>query len=346
MKKISKWTVGVLLLAFVLSLLPVLSFAAEKPKEPQFRVGDTAYVDVAAASLWTEKGMSKTREVDIPALTNPVDLWKWTRSMTLAQKLQLTSADMLETQALYGARVVIMEERGDWIKVAAEGQPTPKSTLGYPGWVPKVQLTDNHRLDEFSDRPFAIVTSPTAWLYDGNAMNHKFMEVSYNTRLPVQKEMGDKVMLITPNSGNKWVSKADVAIYQSESDIPAPTGADLVNTAKKFLGLPYLWAGTSGFGFDCSGFTHTVFKSHGITIPRDSGPQSKAGTPVSKEELQPGDLLFFAYNNGKGSVHHVSMYIGDGKMIHSPNASRTVEIVSIDEPAYAVEFAGARRYLP
>ena len=58
-------------------------------------------------------------------------------------------------------------------------------------------------------------------------------------------------------------------------------------------------AGTSGFGFDCSGFTHTIYKSHGITIPRDSGPQSRAGVAVDKENLQKGDLIFFAHDQGK-----------------------------------------------
>lgn len=304
---------------------------------------ETAYIDVAVATLWSKPRID--RPIDQPAVTNPVDLWKWTRSMTLDDKLELSRKGMLETQALYGTKVVVLAEDGDWVKVAVPGQPTPRLELGYPGWVPKIQLTYDTRLDDLSDRPFAMVTKPTAWLYNGRAMNQKFMEVSFNTRLPVMKETEGEVLVATPDDGNKWIPKSDVAIYHSESEIPKPTGEDLVATAKKFLGLPYLWAGTSGFGFDCSGFTHTVFKAHGITIPRDSGPQSTSGMPADKEDLQPGDLLFYAYNQGKGRVHHVSMYIGDGKMIHSPNSAKTVEIVSIDEPAYAIEFAGARRYL-
>ena len=94
-------------------------------------------------------------------------------------------------------------------------------------------------------------------------------------------------------------TKNDGTVYRSQTDIPKPTADDLINTGKMFLGLPYIWAGTSGFGFDCSGFTHTIYKSHGITIPRDSGPQSRAGVAVDKENLQKGDLIFFAHDRGK-----------------------------------------------
>lgn len=102
-----------------------------------------------------------------------------------------------------------------------------------------------------------------------------------------------------------------------------------MNTGKKFLGLHYLWAGMSGFGFDCSGFTFTIYQSHGITIPRDSSVQAQYGQSVPLNELQPGDLLFFAYDEGKGKVHHVAMYAGNGMMIHSPNSKKNVEI-SVD----------------
>ena len=78
-------------------------------------------------------------------------------------------------------------------------------------------------------------------------------------------------------------TKNDGTVYRSQTDIPTPAANDLINTGKMFLGLPYIWAGTSGFGFDCSGFTHTIYKSHGITIPRDSGPQSRAGLQLIKK---------------------------------------------------------------
>ncbi|KEK23101.1 C40 family peptidase [Bacillus gaemokensis] len=321
---------------FIFSSLSVAS--AEEQK------GNKAFVDVAAATLWT--GPNLLRPIDGPSATNPVDLWKWTKSMTIDEKLWLTNTNKLETQALLGQEVTIVEEQGEWVKVVVHGQPTPRNAEGYPGWMPAKQLTYNQEFADKNSQPFVLITKPTAILYINPSDKYKSLEVSYNTRLPLLSEDTISYRVLLPNGQKAWLRKQDGAVYTSQNEIPVPTGDDLVNTGKLFLGLPYIWAGTSGFGFDCSGFTHTIYKSHGITIPRDSGPQSKAGIAVEKENLQKGDLIFFAYNQGKGSVHHVGMYIGDGKMIHSPKAERTVEIIPIDTPGYIEEYAGARRYLP
>lgn len=301
------------------------------------------YVDVFVATLWSEPG--QTRDLDAPAISNPVDMWAWTESMTHEEKLWLVGE--LQTQALYGQKVTVLEEKGDWVKVAVHGQPTPKNELGYPAWMPKKQLTDEKRYSTLKDKkPFALVTSPTAHLYKDKHGKREFKEISFNTRLPVIAQGKDSLLVATPSDGMKWMNREDASVYSSEEEIPVASGQDLVATGKQFLGLPYLWAGASGFGFDCSGFTYTIYKSHGITIPRDSSVQAEHGTPVTKENLQKGDLLFFAYDEGEGYVHHVGMYIGEGEMIHAPNSASTVEVIDVFESDYySSEFAGARRYL-
>ena len=114
-----------------------------------------------------------------------------------------------------------------------------------------------------------------------------------------------------------------------------------------FSGLGYLWAGTSGFGYDCSGFTAAVYAAHGITIPRDASDQATVGRPVGPGQLQPGDLLFFASNGGRGLIHHVAMYVGGGLMIQSPATGSTIETVPVGRlDRIAGEYWGARRYLP
>ncbi|WP_422769620.1 NlpC/P60 family protein [Plantactinospora sp. WMMC1484] len=330
----------------VLGSLLVVTPAADAtgPAEPD-ELPRTAYVDVAVATLWVAPG--RDRPVDLPSTTNPVDLRAWTGGMTLAERRWLIGD--LETQATYGQRVIVMAESGDWAQVVVPGQPTPRHELGYPGWLPKVQLTDGRRYAHLTGRPFALVEKATTWLYDDPRRTRPMMELSFNTRLPVLARLGRSVLVATPSDGVKWLADSDVSVYASSAQIPRPTGADLVQSSMMFLGLPYLWAGTAGFGFDCSGLTHSVYAAHGIVIPRDAQDQANAGTPVARDQLAPGDLVFYARENGTGRVHHVGMYAGDGYVIDAPTNTDTeesgVEYVKLDEHRYAHEYAGARRYL-
>lgn len=310
----------------------------------------TAYVDVAVATLWTDRGID--RPVDQPAVSNPVDMRAWLADMTLEERLWLVGD--LETQALYGQQVIVDSESQGWVKIVVPGQPTSRDTRGYPGWLPKGQLTGFATTKGTAAKatvdsgPIAVVRTATGWLYHDEALTEPAMELSFNTRLPVVAEAGAAVRVSTPDDGDRWLAAADVAVYPSGDAIPVPSRADLVADAKRFEGLPYLWAGTSGFGYDCSGFTYTVYKRHGITIPRDAHDQFAAGTPVDRDAMQPGDLLFYARSTGR--IHHVGMYLGDGYMIDAPIHTATEEspiaIVKVDEHRYAHEYAGSRRFLP
>ena len=109
-----------------------------------------------------------------------------------------------------------------------------------------------------------------------------------------------------------------------------------MRSAEQFLGLHYLWGGLSAWGYDCSGLTWAVYRTHGITIPRDADAQFAAGTPVSLAEMRPGDLLFYEHP----VVGHVAMYIRGGKMIEAPNSASEVRIV----PSRTSDFRGVRRF--
>jgi gamma-D-glutamyl-L-lysine dipeptidyl-peptidase len=134
-----------------------------------------------------------------------------------------------------------------------------------------------------------------------------------------------------------------VAVYQSLGAIQPSGGRALVRTAKEFLGLPYLWGGISGFGFDCSGLTYAVHQRFGIRIPRDADQQALHGTPVRRADLRPGDLVFFAGPGGVGIVHHVAVYAGSGRIVDAPATGSSVRLVPLS--AMDADYAGARRYL-
>jgi cell wall-associated NlpC family hydrolase len=220
-------------------------------------------------------------------------------------------------------------------------QPSSQDPGGYPGWLPTVQLTGAPARDTGRS---AVVTRTTAPLRDQAGTSPALLELSYDTRLPVVAADPASVTVALPTGGLGVVSAADVELQTAERR--PVTGADLVRSAQLFSGLPYLWAGTSAAGYDCSGFTAAVYGAHGIVLPRDADDQALVGTPVDRNRLQPGDLLFYASDGGTGPIHHVSMYVGNGMMIQSPATGKTVETVPVDTPSLARQFWGARRYLP
>lgn len=121
------------------------------------------------------------------------------------------------------------------------------------------------------------------------------------------------------------------------------TGADIVATAKKYLGTPYKYGGNSPSGFDCSGFVYYVYRSLGINISRTQATMYKQGTPVSKSDLKPGDLVFFQ-NTYKVGISHVGIYVGDGEFIHSPSSGKVVSYADLNSTYYTNHYYGAVRY--
>ncbi|MCL2324402.1 MAG: NlpC/P60 family protein [Actinomycetia bacterium] len=113
-----------------------------------------------------------------------------------------------------------------------------------------------------------------------------------------------------------------------------PSQSGVVEIAKSFLGVPYVWGGSSPSGFDCSGLTSYCYRQVGISIPRVASAQQAAYPAVSRANLQPGDLVFFGY-----PAYHVGMYIGGGLMIHAPQPGDVVRISG----AFGGDYSGACR---
>jgi cell wall-associated NlpC family hydrolase len=227
----------------------------------------------------------------------PLDPHVWpTPAVTYSERRALVGH--MPTQVLYGETVRVIARRPGWTEIAVPDQPSPLDARGYPGWVRSWQLGPAFAAP-------LVVTARSAKLANGT-------EVGFGAKVPRG------------------------ALPAAATRALPHTRADLVRTAEQFLGLHYLWGGLSAWGYDCSGLTWAVYRTHGITIPRDADAQFAAGTPVSLARMQPGDLLFYEHP----VVGHVAMYVGGGKMIEAPNSASEVRIV----PVRTSDFRGVRRF--
>ena len=120
-------------------------------------------------------------------------------------------------------------------------------------------------------------------------------------------------------------------------------GSIAARTAERFVGIPYRWGGENVFdGMDCSGFVRAVYNLCGISIPRTSRDQFKAGAAVTKNALRDGDLVFFGA--GEDKINHVGIYVGGGKFVHAPRQGEEIKVSTVDESYFEKRFIGARRY--
>jgi cell wall-associated NlpC family hydrolase len=311
--------------------------AAATPAAPAQYVPGTRWVAVSVATLWVKP--NSARALDKPALGNPAYPAIWIGSMTVAQKMWLVGK--LETQARYGTRVIVTGQSGSWSHVVIPGQPTNRDRRGYPGWIPAVQLTSTAPPPAATT---AVIRSPSAWLWSrwtaSGVAGSRLMLMSYGTSLPVVRATAAYVEVTLIGGRRVALRRSDVVLHAAGTSWGA-TRARVVAEARKFLGLPYLWAGTSGFGFDCSGFTYSVYAAYGVTLSRDADQQAVHGTPVARSALQPGDLVFFR-ESSTGPIGHVGMYVGGGNMINAPH---TGAVIRIDPVSSFASYAGARRYL-
>ncbi|MEH6941401.1 C40 family peptidase [Bacillus sp. JJ722] len=293
-------------------------------------------VNVPVATVWTSP--ASPREIDTIAISSNCNLKAWIDSLHYDTLLDLCDSNRVQTQVLYGEEVIVIEKIEEWASVIIPGQPSSKHSQGYPGWIPLCQLVPAQSCEQKIFEQMVMVTSHSAFMKKSEDQSE--VELSFATILPVKLNEGDRFIVYTP-TGLGIISAQDVSIFHPNVN---GSNADFIQSGEAFLDLPYLWGGMSSFGYDCSGFIYNMCRANGYTIPRDAHDQATSGKEVRLTELRAGDLLFFAYEEGKGSIHHVGFYYGDGRMLHSPKTGKTIEIIKLEGTLYEKELCAARRY--
>ena len=166
-----------------------------------------------------------------------------------------------------------------WARVVVADQPTPLDRRGYPGWIPVAQLAAAGRFGRDLAGPIVVVTAPTAWLASGS----RRVELSYGTRLPLISSSKGSVLVEEPSGTSGRIPATAVTRYRSAAAIPRPTGAAVVAAARAFLGVRYLWGGTSAFGWTAGADRARVPR------PRDGDPARRrpAGPLGQRRLLEP-----------------------------------------------------------
>ncbi len=238
----------------------------------------------------------------------------------------------LATQALLGSTVNILKKENGWYLIQ-----TPD---GYISWVDDdgVYLVNEEELKNWKNSERVIVTEQyTSAFSEPKEKSNKMSDLVDGDILKKLSNSGTFTKVGYPDGREAFVVTNHLKDYINWVSNAVADKKTIINTAFNFMGLPYLWGGTSSKGVDCSGFTKTVFFLNGVVLPRDASQQVNIGELVETDNnfdnLKPGDLLFFgrkATTDDKEKITHVAIYIGDMRYIHSAGI---VRINSLDKEA-------------
>ncbi|MCS7044143.1 MAG: NlpC/P60 family protein [Bryobacteraceae bacterium] len=244
------------------------------------------------------------------------------------------------SQARYGMTVRVEQADGAWARIRTLHDD-------YPGWARLSAMRLLAEGESYAEKGrVAFVDSLRAHLYRTPSVTRHapLLTVPYETRLEVleepEKDERRWIRVRLPDAREAWIQRGDVLF-----DPPPLSVAGLVELSKRFLGLPYTWGGTTSFGFDCSGFTQMLVRRGGVLMPRDAQPQAdwEGMRKIAREELEPGDLVFFGPSSGK--INHTGFYLGGGEFIHSTTNTRPVlQISRLDEEPWNRLLVACRRW--
>lgn len=257
----------------------------------------------------------------------------------------------LVTQVLMGTPLKVLKRSRNWFYV--------QSPDGYLGWMSAglFERMDEHALKNWNDANLLIITGYFDLIYEEPTTSSlPVSDVIIGNRIKKTGTTDHWFSVDLPDGRSGYIGQSHAENYREWLDSRSLTRENIAKTAKKFIGVPYLWGGTSAKGFDCSGLTKTVFWLNGKDLSRDSSQQIHMGEHVDHgeqfENLKKGDLLFFGRAETSRSperIVHVGIYLGGREFIH---ASYLVRINSLDPDAPHFDayeynrFVRARRLIP
>lgn len=295
------------------------------------RVGFMQKVVISGSTfLWKEP---KDNKVLLKIEKNPKE--RLHTFLTNEDTMRLYEERLTDSEVTYGTVVEVLSEENGWSQVIVLDQASNKNSKGYPGYISTECLSDIAK--EHKSKGKVAVVAPIAEL----RFNETTRFLPFGTTLEWIKETEKEYLVNTPD-GKAYLSKE--ATQKTESYSGNSLAKRMVDLAEQFIELPYIWSGVSGCGFDCSGFMYSLHRVNGVLIPRDTPEQAEFGKHVAYKDAEPGDLLLFAYEKGRGEIHHVGMYIGNDEMIHSHTPGSKVMKSKISGSKYETELIVVSRY--
>lgn len=235
------------------------------------------------------------------------------------------------TQALLGQPVAVLEARPGWARIR-----TPDT---YQGWVEADALCE---APDGWGEPWAEIDELWANLRAaGEYRRAAAAQATLGVRLPLVGEAPGWVRLLLPDGRRLW-TEAKRALRVVRDPMRPRSTAAVCRTARRLMGTPYLWGGSSPFGLDCSGFVQLCMRLHGVELLRDAIMQAGQGAPSDTPDR--GDLVFFGPADRPEAITHVGMMLDRTRFIHAAGSDR-VRINRLADEPYARELRCARRYL-
>ncbi len=260
----------------------------------------------------------------------------------------------LASQAILGDRVYVSDTQDDFCHVTTSDR--------YAGWIAARLLLPAR--DDSDSLTTTIATLFADVFSAPDAHSEMLTKLVVGTRAVIARraEVGDWVPLSLPNDQVGYVHRVSLNLFHSrapevqtlrdriaQEDLIAALGRNIAETAKRFIGTPYLWGGCTPFGIDCSGLTQLAYKLNGIQLQRDANLQRgdkrfqsvEEGQPLDTALLEDGDLVVFSRRQDKQPTH-IGLALGDGRFLHA-RGGQGVRIDDCDAPEYGATYLGAVR---